>query len=56
MSAQIAENVRAEMLKAIPWKRFGDPQDVANAVLFLCSPLAGYITGHVLEVDGGWRG
>lgn len=56
MSAQIAEPVRAEMHKLIPWRRFGDPQEVANAVLFLCSPLAGYITGHVLEVNGGWRG
>jgi len=56
MSAQIAEPVRAEMHKLIPWRRFGDPLEVANAVLFLCSPLAGYITGHVLEVNGGWRG
>jgi 3-oxoacyl-[acyl-carrier protein] reductase len=56
MPAQIAEPVRAEMHKLIPWRRFGDPQEVANAVLFLCSPLAGYITGHVLEVNGGWRG
>ncbi|SIO00030.1 3-oxoacyl-[acyl-carrier protein] reductase [Singulisphaera sp. GP187] len=56
MSATLSEAVRTEMHKAIPWRKFGDPQDVANAVLFLCSPLAGYITGHVLEVNGGWRG
>jgi 3-oxoacyl-[acyl-carrier protein] reductase len=56
MSAQLSETVRADMHKVIPWRRFGDPQEVANAVLFLCSPLAGYITGHVLEVNGGWRG
>lgn len=56
MAAQISDTVRAEMHKLIPWRRFGDPQEVADAVLFLSSPLAGYITGHVLEVNGGWRG
>lgn len=56
MSALLPETVRAEMLRNIPAKRFGHPQEVANAVLFLCSPLAEYVTGHVLEVNGGWRG
>ena len=56
MAATIPEHVRAEMQKAIPWRRFGQAQEVADAVLFLCSPLAGYITGHTLRVDGGWRG
>lgn len=37
---------------AIPLKRFGDPQDIANAVCFLASPLASYITGITLYVDG----
>lgn len=56
MAATIAPDVRSEMLRQIPAKRFGTPSEVADAVLFLASPLAGYITGHVLEVDGGWRG
>jgi 3-oxoacyl-[acyl-carrier protein] reductase len=56
MTATIPEPVRSEMLKAIPCRRLGEPRDVANAVLFLCSPWASYINGHVLEVDGGWRG
>jgi 3-oxoacyl-[acyl-carrier protein] reductase len=56
MAATIPEDVRAEMQRAIPWRRFGQAQEVADAVLFLCSPLAGYITGHTLRVDGGWRG
>lgn len=56
MAETIAEKVRDEMRKAIPLGRLGDPREVAGAVLFLCSPLAAYITGHVLEVDGGWRG
>lgn len=39
----------------IPQRRLGSPQDVANAVVFLASPAAGYITGSVLTVDGGWH-
>ncbi len=56
MAATIPEAVRAEMLKQIPLARLGAPQEVANVVLFLCSPLAGYVTGQTLEVNGGWRG
>jgi 3-oxoacyl-[acyl-carrier protein] reductase len=37
----------------IPLRRYSEPQDIANAVLFLASEEAGYITGHVLHVDGG---
>ncbi|MDV3468904.1 SDR family oxidoreductase [Stenotrophomonas sp. C3(2023)] len=40
-------------LARIPFGRFGHPEEIANAALFLCSPLAGWITGHVLNVDGG---
>ncbi len=43
-----------EMLGRIPAGRYGKPEDVANAVLFLASPLADYITGVCLPVDGGW--
>jgi 3-oxoacyl-[acyl-carrier protein] reductase len=56
MATKIAPDVRAEMTRQIPFRRFGTPEEVADAVLFLCSPLASYINGHVLEVDGGWRG
>jgi 3-oxoacyl-[acyl-carrier protein] reductase len=56
MMATVAEAVRGEMLKQIPLQRFGTTQEVANAVLFLCSPLASYITGHTLKVNGGWMG
>ena len=54
--ATVAEAVRAEMMKSIPLHRFGTPQEVAYAVLFLCSPLASYITGQTLKVNGGWSG
>ncbi len=56
MMAQVSEAVREGMVKAIPQGRFGTPSEVASAVLFLASDLAGYVNGHVLAVNGGWRG
>ncbi|MBV6500567.1 MAG: 3-oxoacyl-[acyl-carrier-protein] reductase FabG [Prosthecobacter sp.] len=56
MAATIPEAVRAEMIKNVPLARFGTTEEVANVVLFLCSPLASYITGQTLEINGGWRG
>ena len=56
MAATIPESVRAEMMKNIPLARFGTTAEIANAALFLCSPMASYITGQTLEVNGGWRG
>ena len=56
MAAAIPESVRAEMLKNVPLARFGTTEEVANVVLFLCSPLASYVTGQTIEINGGWRG
>jgi 7-alpha-hydroxysteroid dehydrogenase len=39
--------------KATPLGRIGDPEDVAAAVVYLASPAGGYLTGKILEVDGG---
>ncbi|WP_293446945.1 2-dehydro-3-deoxy-D-gluconate 5-dehydrogenase KduD [Planktotalea sp.] len=44
----------AEILGRIPAGRWGDPEDIAGAVTFLCTPASGYVTGAVLNVDGGW--
>jgi 3-oxoacyl-[acyl-carrier protein] reductase len=44
------------MLKQIALGRLGKAEEVANVALFLCSPLASYITGQTIEVNGGWRG
>lgn len=43
-----------QMLSHVPLSRYGTFEDVANAVLFLCGRENGYITGHILTVDGGW--
>jgi len=56
MAATIPESARAEMLKNIPLARLGEPAEVANVALFLCSPLASYVSGQTIEVNGGWRG
>lgn len=48
------DKLKAKVAKSVPLGRNGSCQDVANAALFLASPLASYITGVVLPVDGGW--
>jgi 3-oxoacyl-[acyl-carrier protein] reductase len=53
MAAKLGEEVLAKIKQETPLGRLGQPQDVADAVLFLASDAAGFITGHVLTVDGG---
>ena len=51
----LADPVRAAWVHdRIPMGRLGEPADLTGAVLFLLSPASGYITGHLLPVDGGW--
>ncbi len=53
MTEVLPEDVKAKMAAAITLGRLGEPKDIANAVLFLASDMASYITGQVLQVDGG---
>jgi 3-oxoacyl-[acyl-carrier protein] reductase len=53
MTSAMTEPLRAELLKRIPLGSFGQPDDIAQAALFLAGPQARYITGQVLTVDGG---
>ncbi len=56
MGQSIPENVREQMLTNIPLRRFGEPREIANVILFLCSDLASYVTGQTIHVNGGWWG
>ena len=53
MTRNLPEDAKKYMLGQVPLGRVGSPEDVASAVLFLCSDEAGYVTGQVLRVNGG---
>ena len=53
MSGGLIENFEEKMLEDIPLGRFGEPEDIKGAVLFLASPAAAYVTGQTVVVDGG---
>ena len=53
MTDVLPEEIKNSLLDTIPIKRFGEPQDVANAALFLASDEASYITGQTIHVNGG---
>jgi 3-oxoacyl-[acyl-carrier protein] reductase len=56
MGKSIPQEARGPMLANIPLNRFGEPREVAEVILFLASPMASYVTGQTLHVNGGWWG
>src|SRR2546421_10312236 len=54
MSKGMPDEATANFIKQIPLGRLGDAENIVDAALFLCSPMASYITGHVLNVNGGF--
>ncbi len=56
MGKSIPESVRSGMLAQIPLGRFGEPDEIASVILFLCGPMAAYVTGQTIHVNGGWTG
>lgn len=55
MVANLPDEMIQPLIAGIPLRRIGEPEDVANAFLFLASDMAGYVTGEVLSVDGAMR-
>ncbi|MBN1277310.1 MAG: 3-oxoacyl-[acyl-carrier-protein] reductase [Deltaproteobacteria bacterium] len=53
MTAVLPENVKEKFMQQIPLGRLGRPEDIAEAVYWLCSDAAGYITGQIIHVNGG---
>ena len=53
MTEQLPEEIRKEWMTKIPLRRGGQTEDIANVCLFLASELSSYVTGQVIQVDGG---
>lgn len=53
MTSVLPDRAKEEVIKTIPMKKIGEPKEIANLVLFLSSNLSNYITGQVINVDGG---
>ena len=54
MTDKIDEKYKEVIISKIPSARLGEPEDIANAVYYMCSDDAGWVTGEVLTIDGGF--
>ena len=55
VTEQLSEEQRQERMAAIPVRRFSEPDEVAHAVRFLVSPLSAFITGEIIDMNGGFQ-
>ena len=53
MTDALSDEVKAEWCKKIPLRRGGTPEDVANVATFLASDMSSYVSGQVIQIDGG---
>ncbi len=53
MTAALPDDIRAEWVNKIPLRRGGQVEDIANVAVFLASDMSSYVTGQVIQVDGG---
>jgi len=53
MTSVLKDDIKEKAMAIIPLKRFGKPEEIADAVAWVASPGASYLTGHVIAVDGG---
>ena len=53
MTAALSDEIRQEWIKKIPLRRGGQVEDIANTALYLASDLSSYVSGQVIQVDGG---
>jgi 3-oxoacyl-[acyl-carrier protein] reductase len=53
MTSGLSDSLKEKMTSLIPLGKMGNPEDIANTVLFLASDMASYITGQIISVDGG---